>query len=102
MHIGEDVRVYDDATEEGRVAAVAEAEPADEAAVRDEAAPALADKRGVGERGRLRRKMEEYLGEQVVVFQRRRHRRAGVAAEAAHLALTCGLWWSQTRSSNAM
>jgi hypothetical protein len=68
---------------------VVEAEATEEAGVRDEAAPALADDGGAGERGRLRGEAEKDLGEQVVVVQRRHRRRAGVvaAAAAAHLTL---------------
>ena len=73
--------------EEGRVAAVAEAEAAEEAGVGDEAAPALADGGCAGEGGGLRREAEEDLAEEVVVVQRPGRRRAGVAAAAAHLAL---------------
>ena len=73
-------------TEEGRLAAVAEAEAAEEAGVGDEAAPALADGRGAGEGRRLRRQAEEDLGEEVFIIEWRHRRRAGFAA-AAHLAL---------------
>jgi hypothetical protein len=74
--------------EEGRAAAVVAAEAAEEAGVGSDAAPALADECRAGEGGGLRREAEEDLAEEVVVFQRRLpRRRAGAAAEAAHLAL---------------
>jgi hypothetical protein len=70
--------------EDGRLAAVVDAEAAEEAAVGGEAVPALADEGRAGERGGLRREAEEDLREEVVVFQRRLHRRR---TGAAHLAL---------------
>jgi hypothetical protein len=74
--------------EQGRFAAVVDAEAAGEAAVGGEAMPALADEGRAGEGGGLRREAKEDLGEEVVVFQRRLHRRRmGKAAEPAHLAL---------------
>jgi hypothetical protein len=80
--------------EEGRIAAVPEAEAAKEAGVGDEAAPALADGGGPREGRRLRGEAEEDLAEEVVVIQGPDGRRAGVAAAAAHLALdlarSCG------------
>jgi hypothetical protein len=80
--------------EEGRIAAVPEAEAAEEAGVGDEAAPALADGGGPREGRRLRGEAEEDLAEEVVVIQGPDGRRAGVAAAAAHLALdlarSCG------------
>ena len=54
-------------TEEGRAAAVVVAEAAGESWDGGDATPALADGGGAGERGRLRREVEEDLGEQVVV-----------------------------------
>jgi hypothetical protein len=69
------------------VVAVVAAEAADEARVRGEAAPALADEGRAGKGGGLRREAEEDLAEKIFVFQRRLHRRrageAAVAAEAA-------------------
>ena len=44
---------------------MASAEAAAEVGFGDEAAPALADEGGAGERGRLRRKAEEVLAEQI-------------------------------------
>jgi hypothetical protein len=77
--------------EEGRAAAVvAAAEAAEEAGVGGEAAPVLADECRVGEGGGLRQEAEEDLVEEVIVFERRLHRRrvgAGAAAGGAHLAL---------------
>jgi hypothetical protein len=71
--------------EEGRVAAVVEAEAADESGVGDQAAPELADDGCAREGGGLRGEAEEDLGEQILVFQRRcRRRRSGAAAEDPH------------------
>ena len=81
------VEITVEETKEGRVAAVVEAEAAEESRVGDEAAPALADEGGAWKGGGLRREAEEDLGEEVVVLQRRRRRRAGSAAGAGHLAL---------------
>jgi hypothetical protein len=81
-------------SEEGRIAAVPEAEAAEEAGVGDEAAPALADGGGPREGRRLRGEAVEDLAEEVVVIQGPDGRRAGVATAAAHLALelarSCG------------
>jgi hypothetical protein len=92
-------------TEEGRVAAVAEAETAGEAGVGDEAAPALADCGCAGERGGMRREAKEDLAEEVVVVQRPGRRRPDVAAAAAagHLTLELarvgwGVKWSDTET----
>ena len=67
--------MFDEAAEEGRVTAVAEAEAAGEFGVGDKAAPLLGDDGGAREGGGLRGEAEEDLGEQVVVFQHRRRRR---------------------------
>jgi len=48
---------------------VAGAEAAAKVGFGDEAAPALADEGGAGERGRLRRKAEEVLAEQILIFK---------------------------------
>jgi len=53
---------------------VAGAEAAAEVGFGDEAAPALADERDAGERGRLRREAEEDLGEEVVIVRQIRRR----------------------------
>jgi hypothetical protein len=52
----------EEAADEGRVAAVAEVEAADEAGVGDEAAPALADSGDAREGGGLRGDAEKDLG----------------------------------------
>ena len=72
---------------------VAGAEAAAEVGFGDEAAPALADERDAGKRGRLRREAEEDLGEDVVVVrQSHRRGRAGAGAVAAprHLIAALG------------
>jgi hypothetical protein len=69
---------------------VVAAEAADEVGVSDEAMPALADNGCAREGRRLRGKAEEDLGEQVVIFQRRRRRRAWEAAETGHVGLLTG------------
>ena len=85
--------VLEDADEGGTP--VAGAEAAAEVGVGDEAAPALADEGGAGERGGLRREAEEDLGEDVVVV-RQSHRRgragagAGAAAAPRHLIAALG------------
>jgi hypothetical protein len=91
-----EVAVRIEEAEEGRVSAVVEAESAEKAGVRDEAAPVLADGGGAWDGGRIGGKAEEDLGEQVVVFQWRRHRRqGGAAAEDAHVVLLTALVWDQ-------
>ena len=80
---GEDA-VSDEEPEQRWVAAVVAAEAAEEAGVGGEAAPALADEGRAREGGRLWRETEEDLGEEVVIFQRRLHRRR--TGTAAHLA----------------
>lgn len=55
--------VLDEAAEEGRAAAVVDAEAAEEAGVGGDAAPALADEGGAWEGGWLRREAEEDLRE---------------------------------------
>lgn len=80
-------RVELEKAKEGRVAVVAEAEAAGEAVVGGEAAPALGDEGGAWERGRLRGEAEEDLLEEIVVIQRRLHRRrqrAAARVRAAH------------------
>jgi len=62
------VEVVGEEAEEGRFP-VAAAEAAEEMRVGDEAAPLLADEGGAGERGRLRRKAEEVLAEQILIFK---------------------------------
>jgi hypothetical protein len=69
---------------QGMFAAVVDEEAAGEAAVGGEAVPALADEGRAREGVGLRREAKEDLGEEVVVFQRRLHRRR---TGAAHLAL---------------
>jgi len=67
---------------------VAGAEAAAKVGFGDEAAPALADEGGAGERGRLRRQAEEDLGEEVVVVRqsRRRSMARAAAVPPRHLA----------------
>uniref|UniRef100_A0A8R7UNC8 Uncharacterized protein n=1 Tax=Triticum urartu TaxID=4572 RepID=A0A8R7UNC8_TRIUA len=71
----EAARTHVEEADEGRVAAVAAAEPTDESWVGDEAAPLTADEGGAREGGGLWGEAEEDLGEQILVFQRRRRRR---------------------------
>jgi hypothetical protein len=71
-HEGQTFRSFEE-TEQWRVAAVVEAEAAEEAGVGDEASPALADGGGAGEGRRLRGEADEDLAEEVVVVQRTGH-----------------------------
>lgn len=61
--------VVEEEAEEGCLPVVG-AEAGEEPGVRDEAAPALADRGGARERGRERREAEQDLAEEVVVVQR--------------------------------
>lgn len=65
------------------------AEAAQELGIGDEVAPLLGDEGGAGERGRLRREADEYLGEEVFIVRRgrlrRRRQRGAAAADGVHL-----------------
>jgi hypothetical protein len=63
--------VVEEVAEQGRCPVVL-AEAAEEAGVRDEAAPVFADEGGTGEGGRERRQAEEDLTEEIVVVRQGR------------------------------
>lgn len=65
-HEADVAKVSVEKAEQGRVSAVVEADAAGEAGVGDEAAPAVADKGGAREGGRLRGQAEKDLREQIV------------------------------------